>query len=85
MTTITQTHRSHFADLLPSGGYFLSGIARNGLETDAIDGLDAIAALYFAENEDADTLPDWLVRAYDKVVADFGITSNRFDDALEVE
>lgn len=50
------THRDTFIDMLPTGGMFLTGMARQGLIDQARDGIDALAALYFMEYED-DTLP----------------------------
>jgi len=78
------THRAAFAELIPGQGYiFGQMLTRQGLRDSAIEGLEAIAALWFDEHEDEDTLPPLLVTVYDTIAAVLYLSSERFEQTLE--
>lgn len=79
-----QTDRHSYTDLIPGvGSTLLRGQLYNQLCEDVTTGLDALAALFFDENTDEDTLPVWLVKAYDEA-ASMGAWSGRFEGSATV-
>lgn len=72
------TDRSAYTDLIPKGHLILAGLQANHLREDVVSGLDALAALFFEENSDEDTLPVWLVKAYEEAAC-MGAWSGRFE------
>ena len=74
-----QTDRHSYTDLIPGvGSPLLRGQFHNQLREDVTTGLDALAALFFDECTDEDTLPVWLVKAYDEAAC-MGAWSGRFE------
>ena len=73
------TDRSAYTDLIPGVGTpLVRRQFHDQLRDDVTTGLDALAALFFDECTDNNTLPDWLIKAYDEAAC-MGAWSSRFE------
>lgn len=80
MNTEIKTQRDCFADLIPTSGWG-AGLVYSGLQDRALEGLEALAALYFAEFTDETELPpafDQIKYLYECVSTGFLEDSDRF-------